>query len=532
MLVMILITGFQNLCSQTICMRFGGPNSEYAYDIFSADHSSFLIAGSTDSYGAGSSDLYVIKFNAYGVAQWTRTVGDVGNEIGYAIDQATNGDYIVAGETNSFGTGGDMYVVRLDSMGNLLWTASIGGASYDYAREIAATADNGCVVVGASSSYGLGFEDSYVAKLDSLGNLQWARTIGDVNTEGAYAVLASSDGNIVVAQRGFPVAGAAQLYVTKMTYGAVVLWSKHFASHDANDFFVPGDIIEANGGYVISGFVDTVLGTNKNTFLTKISPNGTHQWTRIIGLPGNDNGYSLQPAVDGGYIISGSYFGATAKAFIAKTDTFGIPYWFTRSNAAANNYSYGAVELMTGSFYTVGNTDAFGQDIFMMRLDAQGRTCCGDSMVFSTGLLSRITGNYGTLGAGAIMDAGGTIDSGGITALICPPDTIAIGILPVTGGTGQVDTDDIEDDEEAGNAGLEDQINGVISIYPNPTSGYIHVLLPQNIGKNCYELLNLHGQVLQTGSFVTNPTLLNIEDIPKGIYILKVNNYHVKIIKQ
>jgi hypothetical protein len=532
---LLIVFSFHCLNAQTFCIGYGGSGNEYGYDIFTQDHNTFLVVGSTESFGAGgSADLYVMKLNQFGNILWTRTVGGFGNEIAYGIDRATNGDYVIAGETNTLGMGGgDMYVVRLDSSGNLLWTRSIGGDQYDVAKEIAATQDNGCVVAGTTGSFGMGLDDAYIAKLDSAGNVTWVRTMGSANTDGGYGVLATSDGNIAMVGRGFPGFGAAQPFVTKLTYGGVVLWSKHFSSHDVNDLFVPADIIEANGGYLISGFTDTVAGTNKNSFLTKISTSGNHQWTRIIGITGNDNGASIDAALDGGYLVTGTFFGSTANSFAIKTDSAGTPQWYTRSNVAGNSYAFGMIELNNGYFYSVGNNDALGQQqIFLIKYDHTGHSCCGDSIFSTAGYLVRNPGNYGTLGAGANLDTGGVAGSGGVAAFLCPPDTTATEIFPDT-GVIQLDQDGMANGGEGGStSGIGNEVDLNLQVFPNPTTAYINIQLSFPGEKIHYQLLNLQGQVLQTGLIVSNTSLLNIEHFQPGIYILQVDRYYFKIIKQ
>ncbi|MBC7862533.1 MAG: hypothetical protein IAF38_06115, partial [Bacteroidia bacterium] len=289
-----------SLHAQLFCSIFGGVGSDNAYDVLAIADSGFVVAGSTNTYGAGGNDFYVLKYNKSGSIQWTKTIGDFGNEVAYGISVATNGDYIIAGETNSLGNGGDVYVARLTSAGNLLWTRSVGGNGSDYSREITSTTDNGCAVIATTGSYGHGGDDAYVIKLDSNGVVQWNIAIGDVNTDGGQGILASSDGNIVVAGRCFPATGGAQLLVTKLDYSGTILFSNYYSSHDAFDFFVASDIVETNGDYVISGYCDTSGGSNKNSFLTSITTAGVHNWTRIIGIAGNDNGYGMEKTSDGG----------------------------------------------------------------------------------------------------------------------------------------------------------------------------------------------------------------------------------------
>ncbi len=463
-----LIMGLSTIHAQSFCSVIGGTGTEFAYDVFATSDGGFILTGTTDSYGQGSQDLYVIKFDASGNSQWTRTVGSFGNDAGNGITVATDGDYIIAGESNSMGAGGEAYVVRLSSTGTLLWTRSIGGSGSDGAREVYATSDNGCVIAGQTDSYGQGNLDAYVAKLDSNGTVEWSKAIGATNSEGSYGICVGSDGNMVIAGRGFPLAGAAQIFIAKIDMSGNILWDKYFASHDVNDFFVPSDIVESGSGYVISGYCDTVAGSNKNSFLTKVSNSGVHQWTRIIGVAGNDHGYSMEKTSDGGFVISGISYGATASAIVIKTDSMGAPAWYSKSSTAGNCYSYGVVQLNNGTFISVGNTDAIdGSDIYITQLDPTGVSCCFTQIAQSNGMLVRNTGNYGLVAAGGVSDTGGVASSGGTVFGLC---------------TSPFSID---------NSGMD-----MIKVFPNPTSGEInlsgiegfdHIAITNSLGQVIYE---------------------------------------------
>ncbi|MGC8931577.1 MAG: hypothetical protein ACP5K6_08610, partial [Dictyoglomus sp.] len=89
----------------------------------------------------------------------------------YSIQQTTDGGYIVAGYTESFGAGnGDFYIIKLDSNGDKVWEKTYGGSSYDRAYSIQQTTDGGYIVAGGTSSFGAGSADFYIIKTDSEGN--------------------------------------------------------------------------------------------------------------------------------------------------------------------------------------------------------------------------------------------------------------------------------------------------------------------------------------------------------------------------
>lgn len=130
----------------------------------------FVLAGSSDSFGAGGTDLYVVKFSSTGSLLWTRTIGGVGDEEGNAVIQTNDLGYLVAGSTNSFGSGNyDAYLAKLDSAGVLQWSRSYGGVVNDAAQDVVQSADSGFVFTGSTTSFGSGGGDLFLIKTDANG---------------------------------------------------------------------------------------------------------------------------------------------------------------------------------------------------------------------------------------------------------------------------------------------------------------------------------------------------------------------------
>jgi len=131
----------------------------------------YAIAGATISFGAGGVDVYVVKLDAKGNLQWTKTIGGENEDWGYSLIQTSDGGYAIAGATKSFGAGwDDVYVVKLDANGNLQWTKTIGGKNDDEGFSLIQTADGGYAIAGYTRSFGAGNGDVYVVKLDKNGN--------------------------------------------------------------------------------------------------------------------------------------------------------------------------------------------------------------------------------------------------------------------------------------------------------------------------------------------------------------------------
>jgi hypothetical protein len=166
--------GVTSLFEKTI----GGSGIDFANSIIQSSDGGYVVAGWTDSFGAGGRDFYVVKLDSAGNVQWTKTIGGSNADYAYSIVQSSDGGYAVAGRTSSFGAGSyNIYVVKLDSAGNVQWTKTIGGSNDDYAVSIIQSSDGGYVVAGWTDSFGAGGSDIYVVKMGPLGDICWSRGI-------------------------------------------------------------------------------------------------------------------------------------------------------------------------------------------------------------------------------------------------------------------------------------------------------------------------------------------------------------------
>jgi hypothetical protein len=151
---------------------FGGISG--VGESFSAVHqtsdSGYIVTGTTYSYGAGSFDFLVVRLSSAGDLEWAKTYGGTGAEFSYSLQQTSDGGYIVAGTTSSYGAGSaDFLVLRLSSTGEVQWARTFGGSDVDYVHGVLRTSDDGYVLAGYTRSYGAGYNDLLVCKLESDG---------------------------------------------------------------------------------------------------------------------------------------------------------------------------------------------------------------------------------------------------------------------------------------------------------------------------------------------------------------------------
>ena len=150
----------------------GGVNSDESYFVQQTTDEGYIISGWTESSGNGNKDVYLVKTDDNGDSLWTKTFGGTGNDEGKSVQQTNDGGYIITGSTQSFGNGGyDVWLIKTDGNGDSLWTKTFGGSSSDYGYSVQQTTDGGYIITGSTLSFGNGGGDVYIIKTDGNGNV-------------------------------------------------------------------------------------------------------------------------------------------------------------------------------------------------------------------------------------------------------------------------------------------------------------------------------------------------------------------------
>jgi hypothetical protein len=179
---------------------FGGASRDEGFSVRQTADKGFVIVGLTQSFGAGEDDVYLIKTNARGDTLWTRTFGGNDDDFGYSVQQTEDGGYIIAGLNESFGAGGeDFYLIKTTAGGDTLWTRTYGGSNTDEAHSVQQTSDGGFVVAGSTYSFGAGNFDVYLVRTDVDGKVLWTKTFGGAVDDGAWSLAQAADGGFFVA---------------------------------------------------------------------------------------------------------------------------------------------------------------------------------------------------------------------------------------------------------------------------------------------------------------------------------------------
>jgi DNA replication initiation complex subunit (GINS family) len=414
--------------SSHFCKAIGGKNDDEGKSLIQTFDGGYAITGFTTSFGAGEDDVYVVKLDARGNLQWTKTIGEKERDRGNSLIQTSDGGYAIAGLTQSFGAGEtDVYVVKLDAHGNLQWTKTIGGLGYDGGTSLIQTSDGGYAITGVTSSFGAGEGDVYVVKLDANGNLQWTKTIGGPGEEAGFSLIQTSDGGYAIAgsTTSFGV-GGADVYVVKLDANGNLQWTKTIGG--------PGDelgislIQTSDGGYAIAGSTESFGAGEGDVYVVKLDANGNLQWTKTIGGPELDLGHSLIQTSNGGYVITGattSFGVGEADVYVVKLDANGNLQW-TKTIGAKNENPIRSSIIQTsdGSYVIAGTTRSFGaggMDVYVVKLDKNGDACCAVSQTSQVGSGGRLRSPTSSIGSGGTLTAPTpTTSSGGTLTNQCP----------------------------------------------------------------------------------------------------------------
>ena len=265
----------------------------------------YIIAGYTKSFGAGDLDVYLIKTNVSGDTVWTKTFGGSDWDIGESVQQTSDGGYIIAGLTRSFGEGiYDVYVIKTDDFGDTLWTRTYGGTDNDQGKSILETTDEGYIIAGLTRSFGAGDYDVYLIRIDTSGDTLWTRTYGDTLIDQGFSVQQTMDGGYIIAGETVPLETEFyDFYLIKTNASGDTLWTRTYGGPDEDAANFVRQTLD--GGFILLGYTYSFGAGGGDIYLIKTDSSGDTLWTRTYGDSLGDVGNAVQQTTDGGYIITG-----------------------------------------------------------------------------------------------------------------------------------------------------------------------------------------------------------------------------------
>jgi hypothetical protein len=301
---------------------YGGTDYDYGHSVQQTSDGGYIIVGGTHSFGAGSGDVYLVKVDLSGDTTWTKNYGGTALDWGRLVQQTSDEGYIIAGTTESFGAGGyDVYLIKTDSLGDTLWSKTYGGGADDCGCEVQQTSDGGYIIAGYTSSFGAGSADVYLVKVDLSGDTIWTKTYGGTNMDRGFSVQETSDDGYIIAGTTVSFgAGAFDVYLIKTTSFGDTMWTKTYGGTNWDE----GRSVQqtSDDGYIITGYISSFGAGDTNVYLLKTDTEGDTLWTKTCGGAGIDIGNGVKQTTDNGYVIVGytSSFGAGSyDVYLIKT---------------------------------------------------------------------------------------------------------------------------------------------------------------------------------------------------------------------
>lgn len=364
---------------------FGGSSVDEGRSVKQTYDHGYIVAGATSSMGAGGMDVFLIKTDSMGMHQWSRTYGGMNSEWGYSVLQVQDSGYVVAGYTNSYGAGGyDMYLIRTDKDGDTLWTKTYGGTNWDFAYSLQQTTDGGYILAGTTASYGMGNDDVYLVKTDANGDTLWTRTYGTSMNDEGHSVWQNTDGGYFI--NGFTDGagnGAHDVYYIRTDAAGAETWSRTLGDTGFEESYSGQQTFD--GGFVMAGYSNSFSSNGADeALLVKTDMNGDTLWTRRYGSPNNARAYSIQETVpDHGFIWCGYLELGNKQVYMFRTDPNG--YYFTSTTHGfftGDQAGYSVRTTADGCYVLAGTTSSIsGQnDVYLIKTDSMCYTSAYNSI--------------------------------------------------------------------------------------------------------------------------------------------------------
>ncbi|MBN2463891.1 MAG: hypothetical protein JXB43_09885 [Dehalococcoidia bacterium] len=344
----------------------------------------YIICGKGGSLGAFDDDTWLIKTDAEGNKLWDKTFGGKRrDDSGNAVQQTTDGGYIICGNTSSWGADDqDIWVIKTDADGNKLWDKTFGGSGSNDGNAVQQTTDGGYIVCGTTESNGDSAKDTLMIKIDADGNKLWDKTFGSEKDDEGNSVQQTADGGYIICGTTSSYEGVIGSFVLliKTDSDGNRLWDKTFDVNGLNG----GSAVKQtkDGGYIICGYKGSLYGYKglpegyTDARLIKTDNNGTKLWDKIFDFRQSDHGSSVQQTKDGGYIMCGCTIStwqmefSISKLFLVKTDADGNKLWDkTFGSALANTDGSSVQQTMDGGYIVCGRTNSSGSNnVLLLKL--------------------------------------------------------------------------------------------------------------------------------------------------------------------
>jgi hypothetical protein len=356
---------------------FGGAGDDIAHVVQQTASGGYILAGSTTSFGLGE-QIYFVRTDFQGHEIWTRTYGGPGIDIATSGQQTTDGGFIIAGYTETYGAGGqDVYLIKTNADGDTLWTKTFGGTGNDAANSVQQTPDRGYIIAGRTDSYGNGSQ-GYLIKTTATGVMTWYHVFGGIGDEAFRCISQASNG-------GYIITGYQTLFGTDDSQAWLVLTNSMGSPIWDQTYGAVGEEIghavveNPFGEFIVAGLTAAYGSTTLNTLLFATNGNGNLIWENNYGGVDDDVGNWL--LLDGNHALLTGYtnsWGAGGyDVYLIKFDAWGIILWDMFIGGQGDEVGNYIRSTTDGNFILCGYTTSFGaggKDAYLIKLMDAGAT--------------------------------------------------------------------------------------------------------------------------------------------------------------
>lgn len=310
-------------------------------------------------------------------AFFEKTFGYANYDECYDIIELRSGDLLAVGYSGSGGFGeADFLVHKLGPDGETLWTRFYGGSQFDQCYSAQEDAAGNLYLGGYTNSWGLGYTDYHVLKLNPDGDQFWSRTFGGLSLERAYSMIWTSEDELLLSgsfQEG-PYTNS-EIGVLRINAEGEELWQAHFGG-SANKV-IQSSCPTSDGRVVLSGWTDA--GGNDNVLLVKMDTLGVVLWEKTLGTQGVERCHDITLCDDGGFLLTGYQFidfDKNRDIYLIKTDSDGNQLWDYVFGGNLNEEAWAVEQDPYGDFFVAGFSESFssgGNDAFLLKVSAAGQ---------------------------------------------------------------------------------------------------------------------------------------------------------------
>jgi hypothetical protein len=580
---------------------FGGSEQDYVMDIVTTDNGCIIVGNTFSddgdvSYNHGEdNDVWLVRIDSIGNLLWEKTLGGSLSDGGSRIIRASaNTYYILAGALSDdydisfdpYENSVDFWILKIDEMGNIIWDRIVGTTHYDHIYTGTITNDGGIIAIGwagindGDKSVWYGYYDMWMIKLNSEGEIEWDFTLGGSDFDFSHAIIQTSDGGYLVGGTAIVEPGGnlecdmhdqADAVLVKLDSARNIEWQRCYGGSDYDGAI---RLLELGDGYIFSGYAGSNDGDitgwhgGNDIWVVKIDFYGNIIWQKCLGGSKGEGVKSIFSLSDGGFMIFGNTSSHDGDVignhslpasgdydiWAVKLSCNGELLWQQCFGGTRNEVlDFGVIQKDDGHYVIAGRTDnatddvqcelhGFNEDYWAFEIKdcsqympqtpnqpAGPDTLCYTTDSTSVYSINTATGAWGYEWKIEPENAGTLLQ-----------DTLSAYVIWNQQYEGEVAIS-VRSYNDCGNSdwsaekttwvyncvGIEEfqNKNIIITIYPNPADDYvvfkIPPSIPQNGGKNIILINDVFGQLIATLSIENQKLVWDTREVKAGVYFFR-----------